>query len=69
MSKDSCKLRGNNPYHCWHNIGGQLVSNPPQQHQRCCYCGETRRIRLGGGEISSDHGPYYPKTKFKDIRE
>lgn len=46
--------------HCWHDTGQMLASNPPMVVDRCCYCGETRSLRLVAHVPKGDHGPYAP---------
>lgn len=47
--------------HCWHSTGKQYESYPPQNEERCCWCGEYRRIQLRHKQNAEAHGEYMPK--------
>lgn len=52
--------------HCWHSHGPALLTDPPQYHQVCCHCGETR-IRRDIGQELVGHGPFL-STDGKTVR-
>lgn len=45
-------------WHCWHDSGVILTSNPPIPVLICCHCGERKNAR----ELNHQqkHGPYLP---------
>ena len=44
--------------HCWHQ-SHYLTTNPPIAVERCCYCGQERRIRTGWND-GIGHGRFKP---------
>jgi hypothetical protein len=44
--------------HCWHKTGLALMSNPPQDIERCCHCGEERVVSLTLARDGIQHGPF-----------
>jgi len=44
--------------HCWHDEPYILTSNPPQQPQKCCHCGESRICPRPTELFHVKHGPF-----------
>lgn len=52
-------------YHCWHRHGMHTyTSNPSQHDEKCCHCGEVKRVvDWPSATINNPgHGPHAPKT-------
>lgn len=47
--------------HCWHSTMRTLTSNPPQNVEQCCFCGQTRNIVVQQGVFRIGHGPHLPR--------
>lgn len=46
---------------CFHlDSQRMLTSYPPQRHERCCFCGVTRRYTPPQPAPPNGHGPYHP---------
>lgn len=45
-----------------------LTSDPPMVVDKCCYCGETRALRLVAAVPTGDHGPFAPVTRYLETR-